>query len=103
MLCHHLIATAEEFGEDQIAMESSSMLGDASQYRSYLPPPSDFKFTPSNEDEIEDLPTPMKLKSSSELLQSASRTFKVCILLIINLLLLVFLINFIYHKYSADF
>ena len=70
-------ATAEEFGEDQIAMESSSILGDASQYRSYLPPPSDFKFQSSSDDAIEDLPTPMKLKSSSELLQSAPRTFKV--------------------------
>ena len=70
-------ATAEEFGEDQIAMESSSVLGDASQYRSYLPPPSDFKFQSSIDDAIEDLPTPMKLKSSSELLKSASRTFKV--------------------------
>ena len=72
-----VFATAEEFGEDQIAMESSSVLGDASQYRSYLPPPSDFKFQSSNDDAIEDLPTPMKLKSSSELLKSAPRTFKV--------------------------
>ena len=71
------VANAEEFGEDQIAMESSSILGDASQYRSYLPPPSDFKFQSSSDDAIEDLPTPMKLKSSSELLKSASRTFKV--------------------------
>ena len=77
MVCHHFLATAEDMGEDQIAMESTSILGDASQYRSYLPPPSDFKFQSSNEDGIEDLPTPMKFMSSSELHESASRTFKV--------------------------
>ena len=79
MVCHHFLATAEErgLGEDQIAMESTSILGDASQYRSYLPPPSDFKFQSSNEDGIEDLPTPMKFKSSPEIHSSASRTFKV--------------------------
>ena len=84
ILCHSLLATAEEndFGEDQIAMESSASLSDSSQYRSYLPPPSDFKFqsieADSEDDEnIEDLPTPAKWKSSSELRKSTSRTFKV--------------------------
>ena len=80
MLCHHFLATAEDrgLGEDQIAMESVSSFSDASQYRSYLPPPSDFKFKPSIED-VEELPTPQKWKSSSELRKSTSRTFKVCI------------------------
>jgi hypothetical protein len=80
MLCENFLATAEERGlvEDQIAMESASSFSDTSQYRSYLPPPSGFKFKPSrkvndfkfkssSDDAIEDLPTPMKLKSSSEL------------------------------------
>ena len=76
--CHHVCTSAEEmrYSEDQIAMESAS---DSSQYRSYLPPPSDFKFTPNLDDQIEELPTPEKWKSSSELRKSTARTFKVSI------------------------
>ena len=73
-----MCTSAEEmrYSEDQIAMESAS---DSSQYRSYLPPPSDFKFTPNLDDQIEELPTPEKWKSSSELRKSTARTFKVSI------------------------
>ena len=82
MLCHHFLATAEDrgLGDDQIAMESASSFSDASQYRSYLPPPSNFKFKPSKPsiEDVEELPTPQKWKSSSELRKSTSRTFKVC-------------------------
>ena len=68
-----------DFGEDQIAMESESSYNSFPQYRSYLPPPSDFKpiINPSDDD-IEELPSPAKWKSSSELRKSTSRTFKVC-------------------------
>ena len=78
-----------DVGEDQIAMETDSSLSSFPTYRYYLPPPSDFQPSIESSDDdadgdIEDLPTPLRLKSSSELRQSASRTFKVCTIYIIE-------------------
>ena len=56
---------------------------------SILPAPAEIKaqYAPSeNEDEIEELPKPMALKTASELRKSTSRTFKVYRGLIVQIL-----------------
>ena len=71
-----------DFGEDQIAMESAPSFSSYPQPISILPAPADIasKYKPSG-DNSEDLPSAAALKSPSELRRSTSRTFKVCIAL----------------------